>query len=102
MRRRFMRLSHIFPEIKRAERERKRFDEAAAKSDIAVLNNKVASAQFAAATLVRMIVDRFSDEFQKRYLAEVRERWGHLVDVEAIDSDYRYRREQKRLRNKEW
>ena len=97
-----MRLSRIFPEIKRAVRERNRFDEAAANIEMAVRNNNWPSARFHAGALVRLIVDRFSIDFEERYLAEVHQRWGHFVDVRAIVSDFRYRREQKRLRNQKW
>src|SRR5205823_6093670 len=88
MPRRFMRLSRIFPEIKRAVREHNRFDEAAAKIHAAALNNNLVSAEFHAVTLVRMIADRFSIDFEERYLAEVHQRWGHFVDVQAIVSDF--------------
>jgi hypothetical protein len=102
MKRKFMRLSQIFPELKRAARERQRFDQVAGKVDRAILSGNWTRAESDVRELFYRILKYFDEDMRDRYFAEALERWGRTIPAHAVLDDCRYRLERKRERKKQW
>jgi hypothetical protein len=90
-----MRLSQIFPEIKKAARQRERFDREVAKIDSFVSVNEIRVARNITRALICTVLRDFEEYLRGMYLSEIRSRWGALIDVGECVDEYRYRQEAK-------
>src|SRR5947209_7555161 len=97
MRPKFMRLSRIFPEIRRAARQRERFDRDAAKIESWVSVNQLRFARNNIRKLVFTVLRDFEEYSRRAFLSEIHSRWGSLIDVGECVDEYRYRQEAKAL-----
>jgi hypothetical protein len=92
-----MKLSQIFPEIKKAERQRARFDREAAKVDSFLSVNKIRVARNLTRSLIFTVLRDFENYSRRAYLSQIHSRWGTLIDVGECVDEYRYKQEAKVL-----
>jgi hypothetical protein len=92
-----MRLSQIFPEIKKAARQRARFEREAAKIDSFLSVNEIRVARNVTRSLIFTVIRDFEEYSRRAYLSQIHSRWGSLIDVGGCVDEYRYKQEAKAM-----
>ena len=78
-----MRLSRIFPEIKKAARQRARFDREAARIESWIAVDNVRVARTVTRGLIFTVLRDFDECSRHIFLSEIHRCWGSVIDVGA-------------------